>query len=185
MLTVDAAIATTLAQARTGPLTDFFLLVTELGDVWFCIFAASLICLFLYVTKQRRYVPELFIISIGSALSVWGLKLFFAIPRPIEPIALITVDSFSFPSGHAAAAATLYGFLIWMLVGTRTLNLARIMLSVVFFIVIVLVGLSRMYIGVHFLSDVLAGYVIGFTWVMMGIVLVQSRHFTRFFKSKK
>ncbi|OHB20357.1 MAG: hypothetical protein A2854_01215 [Parcubacteria group bacterium RIFCSPHIGHO2_01_FULL_56_18] len=177
MLPVDAAVATGLMQARTEPFTAFFSLVTELGDVWFCIFAASLICLFLYASKQKRFVPELLLISIGSALTVWALKLLFALPRPTDPISLITLDSFSFPSGHAAAAATLYGFLLWMMLGTGKTDRMRTIFAGVFFTIIILVGLSRLYLGVHYLTDVLAGYVVGFAWVAIGIVLARSPYF--------
>lgn len=179
MLPVDAAVATGLAEARLEPFTTFFSLVTELGDVWFTIFAASLICLFLYASRQKRFVPELLLISIGSALSVWGLKLFFSIPRPADPIALMTLDSFSFPSGHAAAAATLYGFLLWMMLGTGRNGRTRAALAVLFFAIIILIGLSRLYLGVHYLSDVLAGYFVGFAWVAIGIALARSPRFTR------
>jgi membrane-associated phospholipid phosphatase len=181
MLPVDAAVAVGLADARTAPLTTLFSLITELGDVWFCIFAASLICLFLYASRQKKYVPELFLISIGSALTVWGLKLLFAMPRPVDPIALISLDSFSFPSGHAAAAATLYGFLIWMMIGTGKTDRMRTFFAGIFFFVIVLIGFSRLYLGVHYLTDVIAGYVVGFGWVAIGVALARHPHFMRFF----
>ena len=185
MLPVDAAIAVGIAEARVEPLTAFFAMITELGDVWFCIFAASLICLFLFASKQKRFVPELFFISIGSALSVWGMKILFAVPRPVDPIALVSIDSFAFPSGHAAAAATLYGFLLWMMLGTGKSDRVRILLSLLFFAIIVLVGFSRMYLGVHYLSDVLAGYLVGFAWVAIGIALARSAHFKKFFRDRR
>lgn len=179
MLPVDAAVATGIAQARTEPFTAFFSLVTELGDVWFTIFAASLICVFLYTSWQKRFVPELLLISIGSALTVWGLKLLFALPRPTDPIALLALDSFSFPSGHAAAAATLYGFLLWMMLGTGKTDRIRTLFAGIFFALIILVGLSRLYLGVHYLTDVIAGYVVGFAWVAIGIVLSRSHLFRK------
>ena len=183
MLPVDAAIAVGIAEARVEPLTAFFSVITELGDVWFCIFAASLICLFLFASRQKRFVPELLVISIGSALTVWAMKILFAVPRPMDPIALISIDSFAFPSGHAAAAATLYGFLLWMMLGTGKTDRMRALFASIFFAIIVLVGFSRLYLGVHYLTDVLAGYLVGFAWVAIGIVLARSPHFTRLFRS--
>lgn len=181
MFPLDLTIAASLAAARTDGLASFFSVVTNLGEVWFCIFAASLICLFLFAAKQQRFVPELFVISIGSAATVWALKLFFAMPRPVDPIALMTIDSFSFPSGHAAAAATLYGFLLWMMLGTGKTDRIRALFAAIFFAIIVLVGFSRLYLGVHYLSDVVAGYFVGFIWVMIGISLARSKRFTRLF----
>jgi membrane-associated phospholipid phosphatase len=181
MFPFDTVIAGALAEARTGPLTFFFSHVTRLGDVWFCIFAASLICLFLYVSKQKRFVPELFLNSIGSALTVWIMKIIFAIPRPVDPIALMTLDSFSFPSGHAAAAATLYGFLLWMMLGTGKTDTMRVFFAGIFFALIILVGFSRLYLGVHYVSDVVAGYIVGFTWVAIGIIIAKHPRFTKFF----
>lgn len=177
MFPIDATIAANLALGRTEALTVFFGAITHLGDVWFSIFAASLICFFLYTSGARRYVPELFVIAVGSALTVWVLKILFAMPRPLDPIALITIDSFSFPSGHAAAAATLYGFLIWIIVGAGKIDRVRMLVAAIFFSVIVLVGFSRLYLGVHYLSDVIAGYFVGFVWLGIGILL--ARHFKR------
>jgi membrane-associated phospholipid phosphatase len=181
MFPFDTSVAASLAAARTDELTLFFSTVTNLGEVWFCIFAASLICIFLYASKQQRFVPELFIISLGSALTVWTLKLFFAFPRPTDPIALMTIDSFSFPSGHAAAAATLYGFLLWMMLGTGKTDRVRTLFAGIFFLTIMLVGFSRLYLGVHYVSDVVAGYVIGFVWVMLGVQLARNKRFTKLF----
>lgn len=181
MLPFDAAVAAALAAGRADGLTAFFSMITNLGEVWFCIFAASLICLFLYASRQQKFVPELFVISIGSALTVWTLKLFFALPRPVDPIALMTVDSFSFPSGHSAAAATLYGFLLWMMLGTGKTDRLRTLFAGAFFAIIVLVGFSRLYLGVHYLSDVIAGYVVGFIWVTLGVALARTKRFTRLF----
>lgn len=181
MFPLDLSVASSLAAARTETLISFFSIITNLGEVWFCIFAASLICLFLYASRQQKFVPELFVISLGSALCVWALKLFFALPRPTDPVALMTIDSFSFPSGHAAAAATLYGFLLWMMLGTGKTDRMRTLCAGIFFAIIVLVGFSRMYLGVHYLSDVIAGYVVGFVWVMIGVSLARSKKFTRFF----
>jgi membrane-associated phospholipid phosphatase len=177
MFPFDTVIAGALAEARSEPLTFLFSHITRLGDVWFCIFAASLICLFLYASKEKRFVPELFIISIGSALTVWATKIFFAIPRPVDPIALMTLDSFSFPSGHAAAAATLYGFLLWMMVGTGKTDTVRVFFAGIFFALIILIGFSRLYLGVHYLSDVVAGYIVGFAWVAIGIALARTSLF--------
>jgi len=179
MLPFDAAIAAALASTRTEPITSLFSLVTRLGDAWFCIFAASLICFFLYASRQKRFVPELFLISIGSAFTVWILKLLFALPRPTDPIALVTLDSFSFPSGHAAAAATLYGFLLWMMLGTGTTGRIRVFFAGIFFLLIILVGFSRLYLGVHYLTDVLAGYIVGFAWVAVGVMLARTPYFRR------
>lgn len=181
MFPFDRNVAASLAAARTDELVVFFASVTNLGEVWFCIFAASLICLFLYASRQQRFVPELFVISLGSALTVWALKIFFALPRPVDPVSLVTVDSFSFPSGHAAAAATLYGFLMWMMLGTGKTDRVRTLLAGIFLFTIVLVGFSRIYLGVHYVSDVIAGYFIGFLWVMIGVRLARNRRFTRLF----
>ncbi len=180
MLPFDAALEQSIAAARTPGLTSFFSFITNFGDVWFAVFAAGIIWALLSIQRRGRYTLELFLAVAGSGITVLILKHLFAEPRPLSPVALMTIDSFSFPSGHAAAAASLYGFLLWMSIGTGTITRARAVLAAACAALIVLIGFSRLYLGVHYFSDVIAGYLIGFAWVALGVQIARSRVLNRF-----
>ena len=101
--------------------------------------------------------------AIGSTL----LKLFFARPRPDIVTHLVNTYSTSFPSGHAMNSAIVYltlGALLARAEGDRTV---RIYLMAVPLLLTLLIGFSRIYLGVHWPSDVLAGWCVGATWAIL------------------
>lgn len=102
----------------------------------------------------------------GTALTVFLLKNFLAVARPEG--AFYIEDSFAFPSGHVALAVALYGFLLYI-VSRHDPHPLKNPLSIILFSLIILIGASRLYLGVHHLSDVLAGYFIGFLWLVLAI----------------
>ena len=87
--------------------------------------------------------------------------------------------SFSFPSGHATIAVAFYGFIIYFLIKNVKSWNRKINIFFTGFILIILIGFSRLYLGVHFVSDVWAGYLIGAIWLIIGI------GFTEFYLLKK
>lgn len=173
MLPFDTAFAMSIADDRSPAPIAFFSLVTKFGDVAVVIAISILACLFFIRTRHRAYVPTLIFISLGSALSVAALKVYFAIARPESPIALMTLDSFSFPSGHSAAAVTLYGFMLYLAVGVGHMSVFRKFAALVLAILIILIGVSRLYLGVHYPSDIIGGYFVGFLWLAIGMWLTR------------
>jgi undecaprenyl-diphosphatase len=106
------------------------------------------------------------------------LKDWFQRTRPAPVGALIPAQAFSFPSGHAMVAAAFYlfvGYLAWRLLPGRW----RIVCAVGLVLIAFLIGLSRLYLGVHYLTDVVAGYIAGFAWtdavIVGGHLLVRRR----------
>ena len=176
MLPFDGVAEALVVTYREPFLTSLFWYVTMLGDTGTIIVLTVIACMFFYATRQRRYIWTLATIVIGSMATTWLLKLLFAEPRPADPIALIFVDSYSFPSGHATASAALYGFLIYLLFKTGKKDARSIVAAVVLALVIAAVGFSRLYLGVHYPSDIIAGYAIGFVWIVIGIRLSQLRN---------
>jgi len=107
----------------------------------------------------------------GGIFSLFG-KVAFHRQRP-SGIAVFTETSFSFPSGHATIATALYGFLVYFL--WRQTDSWRTKLNIFFTgsVFILAIGFSRLYLGVHFLSDVLGGYLLGLLWLNIGICMVE------------
>ncbi len=186
MFPFDGVAEALVATHREPALTSLFLQTTKLGDVGFILVATIVACMFLHATHRRRYIPQLVTTMIGSTATVWLLKILVELPRPIDPIPLITVDSYSFPSGHAAAAMALYGFCIYLALGTGKISLLRVTLTSLFGALILLVGFSRLYLGVHYPSDVFAGYAIGLAWIALSIWLSKhGRDHLIFFRKRK
>ncbi len=133
------------------------LVISSLGWLWW---------------KHKRTEAQLFAIaSLGALVLNAGLKLFFAKPRPTLWNYLITEKSFSFPSGHALGSMVIYGFLAYLLASQFPKFSLPIYTAAVG--LIAAIGLSRLYLGVHWPTDVLAGYAIGFLWLRTCITLLK------------
>ncbi len=131
-----------------------------------------------FVWRRRGGAASALILTtIGAQLLNDLLKDLFHRTRPAPLVGLIPAQSFSFPSGHAMVAAAFYGYLVY--VAWRLLTGWQRWLAVgVLTVLVVLIGLSRLYLGVHYLTDVAAGYIAGFLWtdaVIIGGHLLQRR----------
>ena len=85
----------------------------------------------------------------------------------------ITENGYSFPSGHAMAALGFYGFIIYLLWHMNLRKKVKIIFSVLLSILIILIGMSRIYLGVHYASDVFAGYLVSGAYLILYITLVK------------
>ena len=152
-----------LREALPGPLVALLEVATHLGDGAFLIVLAVL--LYWFGREERREVRA-FVIAIGIAalaLSV-GLKGIFEVPRPDLAFAPEGYGGFSFPSAHAMGAAALYAALATVMdLGSRR---ARYVIAGT---LIVVVALSRVVMGVHYLADVIVGAALGLALVTVGI----------------
>lgn len=92
--------------------------------------------------------------------------------RPLQ-VAYYPETGYSFPSGHSATAMVLYGLLAYWLIRGQHRTKNWVMIGVVAVGLIGIVGFSRIYLGVHFLSDVLGGYLLGICWLIVGVVLTE------------
>ena len=178
---IDHAVLMSLRAADNpslplGPhwLTTATMDVTALGSVT----VLSMLVLFvagLFVALKRwREALVLLAASGGGVALSQGLKLVFGRDRPEEPFRLVEAINASFPSGHAMLSATVYltlGALVARFVQKRRVKVFALAGAVV---VAVLVGLSRIYLGVHWASDVLAGWCLGGAWALAWWLAVQA-----------
>ena len=93
------------------------------------------------------------------------LKVIVQRPRP-DGFRLISETGYSFPSGHSMVSMAFFGLLIWMVWRYHRKDVMRIAWCVVFGLVIAMVGISRIYLGVHYASDVLAGFCVSLVWLI-------------------
>ncbi|RAK65969.1 phosphatase PAP2 family protein [Hymenobacter edaphi] len=145
--------------------------ITFLASRNFIIVAAlSVIGYFLVIRQHRWYSLKVPVVALGSITLNLLLKNFYHRPRPLLP--LTSASGLSFPSGHAMISASFYGLLIyltWRHVANRSL---RWLLTLLITALILLIGLTRVYLRVHYASDVLAGFAAGTLWLLIAIPLL-------------
>lgn len=165
---MDHILANLLEQLRTPKITEAFLAITSLGKLEVVITFLICIILLLIIYKKWSSVSQLLVAVLGSQSLIWLAKIFFQRERPGGAVYL--ESSFSFPSGHAAIAIVFYGFVtILVYQNIKPLVLKKLVVFVLITIIF-LIGFSRMYLGVHYLSDVFAGYLLGLTWLGISVL---------------
>jgi membrane-associated phospholipid phosphatase len=151
----DVSFARWLAGERTTAGIDFFRLVTFFGSA-VCLIAVTAVIFIVLVRRGRRVQAALLpLVLVGAELLNLILKLSFHRARP--EVAFIHLDTYSFPSGHAMVSTAVYGalaYLAWPRVRTRRGRAVLVAGTILF---VGLICFSRLYLGVHYLSDVLAG----------------------------
>lgn len=167
IVAADTRIANLLEIFRGGHVTMVFLWVTLLGKWQIVLVFILAAVILLWICRKRLYIVPLFITVLGSETMVYIGKLLIRRPRP--EVAMYAEHSFSFPSGHAAIAAAFYGFIAYILI--RNIDDWKKKVNIFFtgLLVVLLIGFSRLYLGVHYVSDVWGGYLIGALWLIIGI----------------
>jgi undecaprenyl-diphosphatase len=173
IVTFDNAIISFIASFESPTLTSIMKFFTFVGSSKSVIVLSIAILFFLYKVLKHRSELILFIAVITGANILYALlKLVFHRARP-DLHRLIEVGGYSFPSGHATIAFSLYGvlaFLLWRHIPTRW---GRTILILISGLMILSIGISRIYLGVHYPSDIIAGYFISGFWLTMAIWFFQ------------
>ncbi|MGH7720321.1 MAG: phosphatase PAP2 family protein [Gemmatimonadaceae bacterium] len=160
----DEAVLTWMSQHRIEWIERSLLEITALGDGVVVMVIAAVAALFLFITKHRYSAFLLLFATAGGLVLNAVLKQSFARPRPSVFERLDQVYTTSFPSGHAMTAAIVYATVAYLAARLETRRWMRFVTMGVALLLIALICLSRLYLGVHYPSDVLAGLVIGFAW---------------------
>jgi undecaprenyl-diphosphatase len=104
------------------------------------------------------------------------LKLWFHRDRPSVTWALAREPTFSFPSGHAMLILVVYGMILYLIVRLSQSRLLDVIATLIAVPLILAIGVSRVYLGVHYPSDILAGYLAGAIWLLAVIVSAEALH---------
>ncbi len=152
-------------------LAIFFSLVTFLGGSVAVAIIAVALTAFFFVRRKLAYIFAFIITFFGAEFSVYVLKEIIHRSRPPVDTAFLAENSFSFPSGHTTIAVALYGFIIYFLLKELPSGLGRAVAFFIGFLLIFLIALSRLYLGVHFFSDIIGGFLLGSLWLIIGIVI--------------
>jgi membrane-associated phospholipid phosphatase len=164
----DQVIIQYVSNIRTESLTDIMKFITFLGGttVLTLLLIGSLVWL---IVKRKNYWGAIFyIIAVaGGGLLNLGLKHWFGRVRPEN--SLIVEQGFSYPSGHSMGSLIFYGFLGYLVIRSQRGRSLKLLLGIGFITLILLIGFSRIYLGVHYPSDVLAGFSAGTVWLLLCI----------------
>ena len=172
-LTFDHSLMAYIISFR-GPILNYFMIfTTNLGDekAYLCY---ALIALLAYVFKRYPYqlvLQSFFVLGTTAVLNILA-KQWFARPRPEESLRIVEAFSFSFPSGHSMNAMAFYGFWVYCAYAYLKPGILRVMTMLMLAVLILGVGLSRVYLGVHYPSDVIVGYIAGACWLYFCLVLI-------------
>jgi undecaprenyl-diphosphatase len=148
--------------------TTLMRIITIFGSHIFLIPANIILALIFLLKKHRWYSLRVPVVSLGSFIVMSSLKLLFGRPRPDDPVYQAAMG-FSYPSGHAMSSMTFFGlliFLVWNRVRDRSV---RWVLTIFLSIFILIIGFSRVYLRVHYASDVLAGFAMGVIWLVISL----------------
>jgi membrane-associated phospholipid phosphatase len=168
----DAAITKFVISFRAPQLNIILQFITNLGDLYGYIAITTICSLFFYFKfKNWRYVVQLIFVIVISGLSNLALKEVINRARPTAEH-LVSVQTLSYPSGHAMSAIAFYGFLIYLCYFLKINKCLKASLILLCSFLIVSIGISRIYLGVHFPSDIAGGMIAGTIWLMFCILIL-------------
>tara|TARA_Y100000815_G_scaffold275529_2_gene314336 strand:- start:90 stop:773 length:684 start_codon:yes stop_codon:yes gene_type:complete len=167
----DTNISEVVQLYRSPFLTKYFVFVTNVGDTIGYLIIFTLCTIIFYVAfKSWKYVVQLAVVMILALSSNLILKQLINRSRP-DVEHLVTVETFSYPSGHAMIAMAFYGLLIYLISQFQIKKIWKSLLITLSVILILSIGISRIYLGVHFPSDIAGGYIAGFIWVVFCVMI--------------
>lgn len=168
---MDLLLLQSITAIRDPLSTAIFLFITHFADT---ISLAILTTIFTLWLLWRLQITRAIIFSAGmifSELLTQFLKLIIARPRP--SFTALVQDGFSFPSGHALGATIFFGFLLFIILQNNKKHWIKLVFSALLPLLILAIGFSRVYLGVHWVTDVIAGWVIGAV-ILAGMIKIVS-----------
>lgn len=174
LLVLDRAVNTHVEAIRAEPFVTIFVWITTLGDSATLIAVTLTGTAFLWAYRRWHRILPMWVTVVGAQATTYLGKFALDRERPEFLTDAVAVTP-SFPSGHATGAVAVYGFIAFLVV--RDLPRLRERFEVVYWTVVLVaaVGFSRVYLSVHYVSDVLAGILVGGFWLLVGIMLAEHR----------
>jgi undecaprenyl-diphosphatase len=171
---LDNSILEFFYSIRLPALNSFMEFMTFFGNMEVVVLFSLCVVLYFWVRKREKFLFAFFSSSLVAASLIYSIKHLFERQRPPVENALVYADGFSFPSGHALMSVAFYGILTYFVIATSRSKIERITAMVFGIILIFLISISRIYLGVHWPSDVFSGLILGGAW--LSIVIFLTRH---------
>jgi len=172
----DLAITSFVAQNRSPVLTAIFHGFTFLGNL--VPFLTLLIIALAALTFLRKYLSAIILLAtvFGGQILTYTIKILIQRSRPETIYALIKEDGFSFPSGHTFIAVSFWGVLGYLMIKNIHNLYARILIGFLTLVIVLGIGFSRIYLGVHWTSDVIASYSLSIVYCLILIFIAENHH---------
>lgn len=167
--TLDTQAVTNLFILRSTVITRMMFTITETGAVWMIFTLTTILALAFYIHRYPHVANGLIVSVCTSGLITAILKTTVARPRPPIEFQAYYEPWFSFPSGHTALTTALVCFLAYIIWHSKKAHLERMMYATLLLCLAYVVGFSRVYLGVHYPSDVLGGFLVGVLSCWIGI----------------
>ena len=183
LFSFDRAVLNFFISLRHDWLTDIVLVITFLGDIKFVLPVSALLLIWFWLSKRIFHFSLLLVLTAVSAGLVFLLKDFFARIRPGIELRLVSEDSFSFPSGHAMIAIAFWGVLAYLLSKNFSKQWQKTVVIAGGCALIFAISTSRLYLGVHWPTDILGSWILGGAW-LAGLIWLSERQFKEIITNK-
>lgn len=172
----DQKVFETLAGYTTAGTTDLMLILTFFGSALFILPAYFLLAAIVYYFKRNRFLSVVIIvIGLLSRLLLFLIKNIFRRERPLEPLSE-EVHGFSYPSGHSFSSFAFYGLVAFLIWKTNLNTVWKWILSVLLVLFAASIAVSRVYLHVHYASDVIAGFCLSLIWLSVSLWIIQKAY---------
>ena len=155
--------------------TTLYGVITFLGSTAFIIFLCAFFLIIFTLIKKRNIGLVISAVLIISTLVNNVLKLILQRPRP-EVLAFVEEHSYSFPSGHTMAAVSMYGILFYIILKSNMNKKIKIVLNIILTLIPILVAISRVYLGAHFISDVIGAYLVSSILLLIETFYIEKKN---------
>lgn len=172
IVSFDMAIIHAVRSCTSSALSQVMMVVTELGAMPFYVVFGGIITIIFCLRRHILAGIMLVVCSGGSGLMTLVIKSIVMRMRP-DMMPVVIETGYSFPSGHSVTAVCFYGYLAFLCYRYGSSNMIRYGGIVINAMMIVLIGISRIYLGVHYPTDVIGGYVGGMMWLGMSLCLIE------------
>lgn len=173
----DPSVTIWMVASRRGWLTAAAWIATHLGGAASLTLITVLAAAALIWSGRRRHAVVLVAAMVSSSLVTVALKLFFARERPsIELLLGDPASTYSFPSGHSFNSAVMAGTLAGLVVFSQASRRRKVMAGALAVLAVATIGLSRVYLAYHWLTDVLAGWSLAVAWLCLAALVVLGRN---------
>jgi len=157
---------------------SFMINITKLGDTNYVLLISGILFFIFLFSIKDKFLSFMFIFSVSAVAGInQGLKLIIKRDRP-DILRLVEIGGYSFPSGHAMVSTILYGliaYIVYKLVNRKWLRNFLVFINV---LVILLIGISRIYLGVHYFTDVFCGFLISGVFIVIIINILEKKCFS-------